>query len=367
MNEITTTRAGIVATGGRRSDTTPLHLLCRLQLKRLRAWKKRSLRAEVSVEGRIRPQAYSSSSSGFSGFLNAWCQPPARPAFLWIVTSYKIPGKRGMVPSLAAKVCVQAAYRGDDNRLTEELKRYVVRWKDSEKEKRPHRCTVVEADPMLSRFFPANDMATCLSRLHYVNRDGGRTMYSPRRVLRIHPKDVYLLEEYAETVARHTVFISYKHSDFTNKSTSGTPPWTIKELAGAFISKKFSVWIDVLCAPPKSEESPKDLGSEEVRLLLKEGHAQSAVVIGIETENYLTPGEGGRNWTLDEYEGTVGGQRRDAPLLRFALHGGTGSKVKPSPDVAARWSEDLRTKIVPRITCLLASGVPGRIRERMRD
>ena len=69
-----------------------------------------------------------------------------------------------------------------------------------------------------------------------------------------------------------------------------------------------------LCAPSKSEESPKDLSSEEVRLLLKEGHAQSAAVIGIDTENYLTSGEGG-NWTLDEYDGTVGGQRRDAPLL----------------------------------------------------
>ncbi len=364
MNETTTTRGSNLMREDRMSDTEPLHLLCRLQWKRLRAWKKRSLQAEVFIGGRIRPQAYSSSSSTFRGFLDDWYDHSTKPAVLWIVTSYRIPGRRHMVPSLAAKVRVQCTYRGNDDRLTEELKRYVVRWRDSGKEKRPQLCRVVEAEPTFSRFFPANDMATCLSRLQYINRDGGQTEYSPRRVLRVHPEDAYLLEDYAEAVARRTVFISYKHSDFTDKSASSHPPWTVKELAGAFISGKFGVWLDALCAPPKSEKSPQDLTLEEVRLLLKEGHAQSAVIIGIDTENYLTPGEGGHNWTLDEYDGTVGGQHRDAPLLRFVIYGGTESKLKPSPYDAMRWSEDLHTMIVPRVTHLLTSGVPDRSRYR---
>lgn len=158
------------------------------------------------------------------------------------------------------------------------------------------------------------------------------------------------------------MFVSYKHIDFTDKRDSRHPAWTVKELAGAFITAKFGVWLDALCAPPKSEASPEDLSSEDVRRLLKEGHAQSAVVIGIETGNYLKPGETGRNWTLDEYEGAVGGKRRDSPLLRFVLHGGTESKIRPRPDDAARWSEDLHTKIVPQVTRLITGGVPDRLR-----
>lgn len=362
MSETKTTRTGAMVCGNQKSDTGPLHLLCRLQWKRLRAWKKRSLRGEVSVEDRIRPQAYSSSSSGFRGFLDAWCSTSEKPAVLWIVTSYRLPGRQQKVPSLAAKIHVRSTCRGDDDQLTEELKRYVVRWKNSEKEERPQLCRVVEAEPALSRFFPANDMGTCLSQLRYINRNGSQTEYSPRRVLRVRPEFAYLLKEHAEAVARRTVFISYKHIDFTDKRDSRHPTWTVKELAGAFISGKFGVWLDALCAPPKSEESPKDLSSEEVRLLLKEGHAQSAVVIGIETDNYLKPGEAGHNWTLDEYEGTVGGKRRDSPLLRFVLHGGTESKIKPSPDDAARWSEDLHNKIVPRVTRLITVGVPDSMR-----
>lgn len=332
----------------------PLHLLCRLQWKRLRAWKKRSLRAEVLEGGRIRPQAYSSSSSLFRGFLGDWRGDFSIPAVLWIVTSYQIPGRHNMVPSLAAVVRVKSVYRGNDDRLRDELKRYVVSWGKSENEERPELCAVVEADPMFSRFFPANDMTTCLSCLRYVNQDGGLTEYSPRRVLRVRPKESYLLEKYAETVAQRTVFISYKHSDFTG--TRSHPPWTVKELAGAFISAKFGVWLDALCAPRKAKESSEDLNSEEVRLLLKEGHTQSAVVIAIETENYLGPGKGGHKWTLDEYEGTVGGENRDAPLLRFALHGGTGSKLRPFPHGARHWSEDLHGVIVPSVSSLFTNG-----------
>lgn len=256
MSETGTTCTGAMARAKLRSDTQPLHLLCRLQWKRLRAWKKRSLRAEVCVEDRIHPQAYSSSSSGFRGFLDAWCRNPENPAVLWIVTSYRLPGRQQRVPSLAAKIHVRSTYHGNDDQLTEELKRYVVRWKTSEKEMRPQRCRVVEAEPSLSRFFPANDMGTCLSRLQYINRNGSRTGYSPRRVLRVRPGLASLLEAHAEAVARRTVFVSYKHIDFTDKRDSRHPAWTVKELAGAFITAKFGVWLDALCAPPKSEASP---------------------------------------------------------------------------------------------------------------
>lgn len=353
MSETNTTHRGLEMGKYKNLENEALHLVCRLQWNRLRAWKKRSLRAEVSVSGRIRPQAYSSSSSGFRSFLDDWCNNSTKPAFLWIVTSYRIPGRRHLVPSLAAKIRVKSIYRGNDQRLTEDLKRYVIRWTDPIKEQRPQLCRVVEAEPTFSRFFPANDMTNCLRRLQYVNRDGAQTEYSPRRVLRVRPKDTYLLEEHAETVARQTVFLSYKHCDFIVKSAGSYPPWTVKKLAGALIASKFGVWLDALCAPPKSEESLQDLSLEEVRLLLKEGHAQSAVVIGIETDNYLTPGEGGQNWTLDEYEGTVSGEHRHGPLLRFALHGGAESKLEPSPDCAVRWSENLHTIIVSHLGRLI--------------
>jgi len=354
------------ARGDAETGATPLHLVCRLQWKRLRAWKKRSLQTQFAAGGRIRPQAYSSSSAGFCGFLDPAHPCFARPVVLWIVTSYALPGRRRRVPSLAATVHVRAAYRGDDPRLPRDLARYVVRWKTSDTETRPHRCIVAEADRTVSRFFPANDMTACLSRLHYVNRDGGRTAYSPRRVLRVRPGDVPALEAYADAVARHTVFISYKHADFAEPSAGDRPPWTVMELAEAFIADKLGVWLDALCAPPGAEESPRDLDADDVTLLLQEGHAQSAVVVGIDTENYLTPGEDGHNWTRAEYEGSVDPRHRDAPLRRFALYGDAGTRVTPAPDAAARWSEDLGARVVPRVRRLVEAAVTGDARGRGR-
>jgi hypothetical protein len=217
----------------------PLHILCRLQWKRLRAWKKRSLRADVVKMGRIRPQAYSSYSPAFHGLLNDWSQHKNKPAVLWIVTSYRIPGRRTMIPSLAARIFVHSTYHGNDEHLPDELRRYVVRWGNSEKGFKPEFCMIAEADPDNSRFFPANDMSGCLGKLTYGNKDGTLTRYSPRRVIKVHPQSIHIIEKYAEELARRTVFISYKHSDFAGKDKKNIPPWTVKELVGALINEKW--------------------------------------------------------------------------------------------------------------------------------
>jgi hypothetical protein len=149
------------------------------------------------------------------------------------------------------------------------------------------------------------------------------------------------------------VFISYKHRDFDKGDVCRRPRWGVKKLAESFISEGFGVWLDALCAPRGAQASKDELDREEVRLLLAEGHAQSAVVIGLDTQNFLKPGRDGNNWTLAEYKGTVSRRRRDQPLLRFVLHEGADTKVRPSPNDSIDWSEDLRTEIVPRVAGLL--------------
>lgn len=333
--------------------TEAIHLVCRLQWGRLRAWKKRSLQAGVSVDGRIRPQAYSSSNSNFRGLMDDWKRSVDQPAVLWIVTSYRVPGRSRPVPSLAAKIHVRNVYRGDDENLGKPWIDYAWDWENRQPLKRPELCRIVEADPGQSRFYPANDIGPCLSRLRYRKKGGKETTYSPYGPLRVTPANVSALEEYARNIGARTVFVSYKHCDFKKDAKGRRPPWGVKTLARVLIDKGLGVWLDELCAPRGVQASSKELNRKEVGLLLAEGHAQSGVVVALETDNFLKPGKDGNNWTLGEYDGTVSSNMRKRSLSRFALHEGNETGIKPKPKDHADWSSDFSTVIVPRIAGLL--------------
>jgi hypothetical protein len=290
---------------------------------------------------------------------------------LWIVTSYKIPGAREARASLAAKIQIRDVYKGNDLRLSAELKRYVVDWSKSREAKKgrtvdrsepgkakvPALCTVVEAQPDGSRFFPVNDMTCCLHDLRYVNKDGRSTRYSPRRVMRVDPECAHVLERHAATVAKRTVFISYKCGDFDARNGIDLPPWCPEQLAGLLISRgRFGVWLDTLCTPSQPEESSDSLTRRDVQLLLAEGHVQSRVLVAIDTAGYRTPGTAGVNWTGNEYSANGFETGRAAPLARFVLSADGRFAGKPPPELTAPWSDDICAAIIPRLSGLLERG-----------
>lgn len=335
------------------NGANPMHLICHLRLDRLRAWKKRSLRAELLTHGRLHPQAYSSWSSVFKGLLT-WHEAERKKKYkpidttLWIVTSHRVPGQSRKRPAIVACIDVAARYQGDDPQLPVEMRRYVHRWisetngkepKHPVKRKLPDKlCTIVEAKPLTSHFFPANDFGPCLNALRYVNRDGRCTVYNPRSVLRVHPDDVPRIHRFARRIARKTLFISYKHIDFLKPDPTDRPPWSIDAFGHQLTAMGHGVWLDALCVPLRSGKTDEALTDNQVELLLAEGYLQSRVVVAVRTQKYDTPGVKETNWTRREYRGQVGLKEARHPMKRFVLHGEKAKPLFPAPDDSEHWS-----------------------------
>jgi hypothetical protein len=331
----------------------PMHLICHLQLDRLRAWKKYSLRADLLIRGRLHPQAYSSWSSVFKGLLS-WHEAERKKknkpidTTLWVVTSHRVPGQSRKRPSIVARIDVAARYQGDDRQLSAEMQRYVRQWirktdgeesKRSEKKELPKElCTIVEAKPSTSRFFPTNDFGPCLNGLRYVNRDGDPTDYNPRSVLRVHPDDVPQIHGFARRIARKTVFISYKQVDFLKPDPTDQPPWSIGGFGHQLTALGYGVWLDALCVPRRPGKTDEALTDDQVELLLAEGYLQSRVVVAVRTPKYDTPGVKNTNWTRKEYRGHVGAKEARHPMKRFVLHGTKAKPLSPAPHDSEHWS-----------------------------
>jgi hypothetical protein len=343
-----------------------VHLVCALQFHRLRAWKTRSSRAQVRVSRRVVPQAYSSSSTILRGHLADHLavgggdteQKP--PAVLWIVNPLKWAGSSRPHSSLVARIRAAGIYRGDAPELQTHLKRYVHSWSKRPRKTpwQPSSCTVVAADPESSRFYPANDASATLAKLHYVNKDGSPRKYERGTLLRIAPASIAEMENFAETLARRTVFLSYKHDDFLPDATGERPPWSPRKFATELIKTgKIGVWWDAYCAPPSGgEQSTTSFTDAVVHDLLCEGHAQSKVLVAFCTPNYRGKGVGGVRWTQREYSGRFTRAIRDIPLKRFALHGGQApDDLEPTPDDRAPWDADLDSVLVPGLASLLDS------------
>ena len=347
----------------------PVDLVCRLRHSQLRAWKKNSLRSDVCVAGRIRPQAYSSWSTAFRSYLNE-LDGDSPSATLWIATSLKLPGRGRLLPSLAARIEVPSpsksrdrdsevnprryVFKGSDDDLPGELSRYVFDWAGKGNARDPRFCTVAKAHPVGSRFFPVNDFSCCVDRVRYVNRDGSDAAYSPRRIMRVHPESVHDLRKHEADISTRTVFISYKHDDLKPSSNIERPEWTPEQLAAFLVSSGYGVWMDTLCAPSRISDSRADLSHENVRLLLAEGLAQSQILIAIDTQGYRTVGTNRTNWTENEYTDRVVDLPRERPLRRMVLHGVTHRDLNPRPHEVLNWSVNLDDRLIKKLESLLS-------------
>jgi hypothetical protein len=260
--------------------------------------------------------------------------------------------------SLAAKMNVRALYESKpDQYLPFRLRRYDRPWKTGSSHTKVKRL-IAEGDPENSRFNPACDIRECLASLDYLNVKGQRASGHPQTVMQVDPNSIKRLEDTARHVAFHTVFLSYKHDDFKAGAPALRPPWQPKALAYRLIRAGLGVWFDGLCASQPARRDAiapeKDLlTDEEVGLLLAEGHRQSLVVLGIDTSRYLTPGTGGVNWTLREYDGSISSQIRGEPQQRFVLHGPNPRRLTPEPHCAKYWEIDVDTDFVSELRAML--------------
>jgi hypothetical protein len=334
-------------------NVVPMHLVCRIQPHRLRGWREYAVDSNSQGAGILRPEAYSSSSPVFRAYVEQATQA-GRPIVLWIVTRHRGPKGQRAVFSLAAKVSVRALRESKPGQdLPARLRRYDRPWKKGASH-RKHKCVIAEADPGSSRFYPACDIRESLASLDYLNVKGQRASGYPQTVMQVDPDSVKQLEDAARHIASHTVFLSYKHVDFEAGAPGLRPPWQPKTLAYRLIGAGLGVWFDGLCAPQPSRRDDTSreedlLTEEEVGLLLAEGHRQSSVLLGIDTPRYLTPGTGGVNWTLREYDGSISNQIRGAPQQRVVLHVPNPRKLIPKPDCARSWDIDVDTELVSEL------------------
>lgn len=340
-----------------RDDTVPMHIVCRIQPRRLRGWREYAVDSNFQVAGILRPEAYSSSSPVFRSYVKQATEA-GRSIVLWIVTRHSGPKGQRAVFSLAAKVTVRALYESKPGQdLPARLRRYDRPWKKGTSHKK-HKQVIAEGDPGNSRFYPACDIRECLASLDYLNVKGQRASGHPQTVMQVDPDSIKQLEDAARHVASHTVFLSYKHVDFEAGAPALRPPWQPKALAHRLIRAGLGVWFDGLCAPQparRDDTVPEEdlLTDKEVGLLLAEGHRQSSVVLGIDTPRYLTPGTGGVNWTLREYDGSISNQVRGEPQQRFVLHGPNPRELTPKPHCARSWGIDVDTDLVSELGSML--------------
>ena len=340
-----------------RDDPVPMHLVCRIQPHRLRGWREYAVDSDSQVADILRPEAYSSSSPVFRSYVQQ-ATKAGRSIVLWIVTRHSGPKGQRAAFSLAAKMSVRAIHESKPGQdLPDRLRRYDRPWKKGTSLKK-HQRVIAEGDPGNSRFYPACDVREYLAGLAYLNLKGQRASGHPQTVMQVDPDSIKQLEDVARHVASHTVFFSYKHVDFEAGAPAPRPPWQPKALAHRLIRGGLGVWFDGLCAPQparRDDTVPEAdlLTDEEVRLLLAEGHRQSSVVLGIDTQRYLSPGTGGVNWTLQEYDGSISNQVRGEPQQRFVLHGPNPRELTPEPHCARSWEIDVDTDLVSELGSML--------------
>lgn len=343
----------------RSNDPVPMHLVCKIQPHRLRGWREYAIDSDSQVTEILRPEAYSSSSPVFRAYVKQATET-GRSIVLWIVTRHSGPKGKRAAFSLAAKMSVRTLHESTTGQdLPKRLRRYDRPWKKGTSHKK-HKRVIAESDPVNSRFYPACDIRECLTGLAYLNLKGQRASGHPQTVMQVDPDSIKQLEDAAGHVASHTVFLSYKHIDFAAGAPAPRPPWKPKALAYRLIRGDLGVWFDGLCAPQparRGESVPKEdlLTDEEVSLLLAEGHRQSSVVLGIDTPRYLTPGTGGVNWTLREYDGSLSNQVRCEPQQRFLLHAPNPRKLTPKPHCAKSWEIDVDTDLVSKLNSMLGA------------
>lgn len=334
-----------------------MHLVCRIQPRRLRGWREYAVDSDSQLADILRPEAYSSSSPVFRSYVRQATRA-GRSIVLWIVTRHSGPRGQRAAFSLAAKMSVRALHEtkpGQD--LPDRLRRYDRPWKKRTSHKK-HQRVIAEGDPANSRFYPACDVRECLDGLAYINLKCQRASGHPQTVMQVDPDSIRQLEDAARHVASHTVFLSYKHVDFEAGAPTPRPPWQPKALAQRLIRGGLGVWFDDLCAPQPARRDETDqeadlLTDEEVRLLLAEGHRQSSVVLGIDTRRYLTPGMDGVKWTLKEYDGSISKEVRSEPQQRFVLHGPNPRKLIPEPHCARSWEINVDTDLVSELRSML--------------
>lgn len=341
-----------------------IDVVCKIRLRQLRAWKKLAIKRKISSKGCLRPEAYSSCSTAFRSYRNWWQRwldqgnPPGE-VVLWVMETSVDPNKGWQ--SLVARIGIRQFFVGGPE-VPPELQSYVRSWTENEKFKESD-CTVAKADPETSRFYPANNLGAVASRLRYVNNDGTLAKQSKGLMLRLHPDDAAQFTCAAEAIAGHTVFISYKFDDFRKECNVPRPRWTPNDLAEFLISRRLGVWLDSLCAPRRQkskdgDDTEPDLTDDEVEWLLAEGHAQSQIVVAIDSQRYDTPGAKCINWTRREYNGEASKNHRSFPLRRFVLYGPAPHDLEPVPDCRMPWPERLSEKVTQRLEQLWMKTVP---------
>lgn len=308
----------------------PKHFIAYIQQSRMTDWKRLSLRNGKNK--RVRPWVYGFNDPGLADALT-------EDSVLWVIGAFNVgigkKPKRALPPMLVAKLVI--------DRVTSIETISKQKLKNGWLEKRPfpfnHRYQAWSVEPIAgcvpqSMFYPGNDVFEQLKTARFapkknkevswalvdkIPNDAPTNTWQERaQTWRDHCSGRFQqarqlikgreqLTEFAERVARRSVFLSYKHLDHKpTRKHSAVGTWNEPvDFAMALIGCNLFPWLDRI-AMPSSRALSKAISDQNARdslhLLLNEGLSNVSALIAISTENYASKSPGSdRNWTEDEW------------------------------------------------------------------